>query len=407
MSDVDLNKLLGLNPAVAPAAPQADYSGVKGTGHDMQASREWASRPNDERYTSLAELDDMLVGRKANSTEIQVKTAYIVPQTEGGKLLFQIPGYNDLVEPTNLGFSHLCSRIKAPADYLRRLPNELASQCMQHGFDRAAVVDEEAIALISNGPAGPRLRAMTSVGYGRIWDSELTGAIRSVSEQTNDWQVPIAFNRPGMTYNPIVAMNVSKEATTLYSGDRDTFVFLCDQTRPIVAGKLRDGSDRLFFRGFMAWNSEVGTRKLGVKTFLYEMVCQNRQIHGQAGVEAIAQRHTKAAPEKFIREIVPALEAFMKGSATGIEAGLIAAQNAVIARNDEQRLTYLEQLLELGPAMSRFVLKTIEAEEGHPMETVFDCMQGLTAVARSIPNQDRRVEWEEKAAGLMKGLVAA
>jgi hypothetical protein len=349
----------------------------------------------------------MLAERKANSTEIQVRTADIVPQTEGGKLLFQIPGYNDPVEPTNLGFSHLCSRIKAPADYLRRLPNELASQCMQHGFDRAGLIDEEEIALITSGPAGPRLRAMTSVGYGRIWDSELSSAIRVLTEETNDWQVPIAFLRPGDHYNPVVAMDVSKEATTLYSGDRDTFIFLCDQTRPIVAGKLPDGSDRLFFRGFMSWNSEVGARKLGVKTFLYQMVCQNRQIHSQAGVEAIAQRHTKAAPAKFIREIVPALDAFIKGSSTGIEAGLVAAQKTIIARNDEQRMTYLEQLLELGPNMSRLVMSTVLAEEGHDMETIFDVAQGLTAIARGIPNQDRRVEMEERAADLMKPFVAA
>lgn len=405
--DVDLNKLLGLpSTQVAPPA-QADYSGVGGLGHDMTAHREWSSRPSDERFTSLAELDDMLVERRAKSTEIQIKTAGIVPQTEDGKLLFQIPGYNNLVEPTNLGFGHLCTRIKAPSDYLRRLSNETAVKCLQEGFDRAGVIDEEAIALISEGPGGPQLRAMTSVGYGRIWDAELSSAIRVLTEETMSWQVPIAFNRPGMTYNPIVAMNVSKEATTLYSGDRDTFIFLCDQTRPIVAGKLPDGSDRLFFRGFMAWNSEVGARKLGIKTFLYQMVCQNRQIHGQAGVEAIAQRHTKAAPAKFVREILPALKVFMEGSATGIEAGLITAQQTVIARNDEQRLTYLEQLLELGPAMSRHILKTIEAEEGHEMTTVFDCMQGLTAVARSIQNQDRRVEWEEKASGLMKSLVGA
>jgi hypothetical protein len=406
MSDKNLIEMFGLiPPPVTP--PQADYSRVGRTGQDMQASREWASRPNDERYTSLAELDDVLTERKANSTEVQIRTADIVPQTDGGKLLFQVPGFHDLVEPTNLGFTHLCNRIKAPADYLRRLPNELAAQCMQHGFDRAGLIDEEAIALITNGSAGPRLRAMTSVGYGRIWDSELSSAIRVLTEETNDWQVPIAFLRPGDHYNPVVAMNVTKEATTLYAGDRDMFLFLCDQTRPIVAGRLPDGSDRLFFRGFMTWNSEVGTRKLGVKTFLYQMCCQNRQIHSQAGVEAIAQRHTKAAPTKFAREIVPALKVYLEASATGIEAGLIAAQHAVIARDDTQRLTYLEQLLELGPNMSRHVLNTIEAEEGHPMTTVFDAAQGITAIARGIPNQDRRVEWESMAENLMKPFIAA
>lgn len=396
----DLNQMFGL-------AKQADYSNVGKTGHDMTANREWASRPDDERYTSMLALDEHLAAQRAASTEIQIKVAAIRPDQHDGKLVFHIPGYNGLVEPTHLGFSQLCSRIKAPADYLRRLPNDLAAQCMTYGFDQSAVEDEEAIALITETENGARLRATTSVGYGRIWDSELSGAVRKLAERNNDWQVPIAFLQPGDKYNPIVAMDVTKAATTLYSGDRDMFLFLVDQTRPIVAGKLPDGSDRLFFRGVMTWNSEVGVRRLGMKTFLYQMVCQNRQIHGQAAVEEISQRHTKSAPEKFLREIVPALEVYMNSTVTGIEAGLIKAQQTIVARTDEQRLTYLERLLELGPGLSRLVMSTVEAEEGHPLETVFDAAQGLTAIARGIANQDRRVELEGVAEDVMKPYLVA
>lgn len=389
--------------------PKADYSGVGPTGYDSTASREWATRLDDERFISMTALDEHLAQRRANSTEIQINVAGIQPSISDGRLMFEIPGYKGLVEPTNLGFSHLCTRIRAPSEYLRRLPNELAAQCMQYGFDRSVVAGDEVIALITADADGgtAKLRAMTSPGYGRIWDADLSGAVRVLSEETMDWQVPIAFHRPGMNYNPIVALDVTKNATTLYSGDRDTFIFLVDQTRPIVAGKLPDGSDRLFFRGFIAWNSEVGTKKLVIKTFLYEMVCMNRMIHGQACVEEMSQRHTKQAPEKFIRQILPALKVFMEGSATGIEAGLITAQQAIVARNDEQRLTYLEQMLGLGPLMNKRVLDAIVAEEGHPMETVFDAVQGLTAVARSYPNQDRRVELETLAAGLMEEFATA
>lgn len=406
----DLNKMFGLpSEGQVPETPKADYSNVGQTGYDSTASREWATRPDDERYISVPALNEHLLQRRANSTEIQIPTSGIQARVQDHRLVFEIPGYNDLVEPTNLAFGQLCSRIRAPSEYLRRLSNETAVKCLQEGFDRSAVADEEAIALITKEADGgvPKLRAMTSPSYGRIWDSELSDAIWNMTKDTMDWQVPIAFHTPGMKYNPIVALDVTKNATTLYSGDRDTFIFLVDQTRPIVAGKLPDGSDRLFFRGFMAWNSEVGTKRQGIKTFLYEMVCMNRMIHGQGAVEEMSQRHTKAAPEKFVRQIMPALKAFLDGGVTGIEKGLIAAQHAIVARNDEQRMTYLEEMLHLGSAMNKRVLAAILAEEDHEMETVFDAVQGLTAVARSFTNQDRRVEMETVASELMEDFVAA
>jgi hypothetical protein len=40
-------------------------------------------------------------------------------------------------------------------------------------------------------------------------------------------------------------------------------------------------------------------------------------------------------------------------------------------------------------------------EEGRPPESVFDFAQGITALARSKPHQDARLELEGKAAKLM------
>lgn len=407
----DLNQMFGLSGGKTPSSaqtPQADYSGARAAhGPDLTAHREWASRKDDERYCSMVELDEHLATQRAGSTEVTFKLADIRPEIDGDKLGFVIPGYKGLLEPTNHAFGQLCSKIRAPADYVRRLPNDLAVKCLQFGFDASEVGGEEAVALVTDLGQGPKLRATTTTGYGRIWDSQLSGAVRRLTEETNNWQVPIAFHKPGDVYNPVVALDVTKNATTLYSGDRDTFIYLCDQTKPIEAGRLPDGSPRLFFRGFICWNSEVGTRKIGVKTFLYEMTCANRMIWGQAGVEEVSRRHTKLAPEEFVTKIVPALKAYIDGGVTGIEQGLLKLQRSVVAENDEQRLAYLYQCLELGPVVAGRLLKTIEEEEGHPMETVFDCVQGLTAMARSIANQDRRLEAETMAGDLMKRYAAA
>lgn len=50
-------------------------------------------------------------------------------------------------------------------------------------------------------------------------------------------------------------VDVTKDTTTLYASDRDVFLFLVDDTNPIEAGRLADGSPDLYFRGFYCWNS--------------------------------------------------------------------------------------------------------------------------------------------------------
>jgi hypothetical protein len=68
-----------------------------------------------------------------------------------------------------------------------------------------------------------------------------------------------------MTHNPHV-------------DDRDVFLFLVDDTNPIEAGRLADGSPDLYFRGFYRWNSEVGSKTLGIASFYLRAVCMNRNL---------------------------------------------------------------------------------------------------------------------------------
>ena len=111
-----------------------------------------------------------------------------------------------------------------------------------------------------------------------------------------------------MVHNPHVA--ITKETTTLYASDRDVFLFLVDDTHPIEAGRLADGSPDVYFRGFYCWNSEVGSRTLGIASFYFRAVCQNRNIWGAENFEEITIRHSKYAASRFAQEAAPALESF-------------------------------------------------------------------------------------------------
>ena len=52
------------------------------------------------------------------------------------------------------------------------------------------------------------------------------------------------------------------------------------------------------------------------------------------------------------------------------------------------------------------MIETVLAEEGHPPASVFDFVQGITAVARSEPRQDARLELEMRAKRLMDKVAA-
>src|SRR5258708_17192491 len=199
--------------------------------------------------------------------------------------------------------------------------------------------------------------------------------------------------RPGST---IPVSTFPKDTTTLYASDRDVFVFLVDDLNPIEAGRLRDGSPDLYFRGFYCWNSEVGAKTLGMASFYLRAVCQNRNLWGVEDFEEIIIRHSKYAASRFAHEAAPALLNFANSSPLSFVNGIKAAREQIVARSDEDRIEFLRRR-GFSKAETAKVIETVLAEEGRPPESIFDFVQGITAVARHKPHQDARLDMEAKA----------
>src|SRR6478609_949065 len=94
-------------------------------------------------------------------------------------------------------------------------------------------------------------------------------------------------------------------------------LFLVDDTNPIEAGRLPDGSPDLYFRGFYCWNSEVGSKTLGIASFYLRAVCQNPNLWGVEDFEEITIRHSKYAASRFAHEAAPALTRARRPSSMG------------------------------------------------------------------------------------------
>ena len=245
------------------------------------------------------------------------------------------------------------------------------------------------------------LRAVTGPDYGRIWDHELVAAVMKIAgDGTGDtrWKVPGILDWSTMTHNPFV--EITKDTTTLYASDRDVFLFLVDDAHPIEAGRLPNGDPDLYFRGFYCWNSEVGSKTLGMASFYLRAVCMNRNIWGAEGFEEISIRHSKFAANRFAHEAAPALESFATSSPMPFITGIKAARERVVARTDEDRTGFLRQRGFSRPETDK-IIATVLDEEGRPPASILDFVQGITALARDKPHQDARLELEGKAAKLM------
>ena len=366
-----------------------------------RVSSEWFSRPDDEKFLSLTDLYASVRSRadRATTRVIESKAVRVEARSENPeRLSLIVPGDDGPIAPTNWSFGQLCSLVSAPASYLRNLPAALAGINLQHGLLSHR---GEQVKLLQTDEGRAELRAVTGPDYGRIWDHELVGAVMKIAGNGVDetrWKVPGVLDWGSMRYNPYV--DVSLETTTLYASDRDVFLFLVDDTHPIEAGKLANGDPDLYFRGFYCWNSEVGSKTLGMATFYLRAVCMNRNLWGVENFEEISIRHSKFAANRFAHEAAPALENFADSSPMTFIQGIKTARERIVARKDEDRETFLRKR-GFSKAETSKIIATVLAEEGHPPSSLYDFVQGITAHARTKTNQDTRLEVETKARTLL------
>lgn len=362
-----------------------------------RVSSEWFSRPADERYLSLDALMASVKGRAERSRTRTVESAAVrveASRDNPERLDLVLPGSDVPLAPTNWSFGQLASLVGAPAAYLRQLPAPLAGINLQYGLSSHRA---EQVKTLETDDGRMELRAVTGPDYGRIYDHELVAAVQRIAGNgTGDtrWKVPGVLDWSTGIYNPVV--DVTADTTTLYASDRDVFLFLVDDLNPIEAGRLPNGSPDLYFRGFYCWNSEVGAKTLGMASFYLRAVCQNRNLWGVDDFEEITIRHSKYAASRFAHEAAPALTRFADSSPQPFVNGIRQARERIVARTDEDRTSFLRKRGFSRGETAR-IIETVLVEEGRKPESVFDFVQGITAVARGKPHQDARLDLEGRA----------
>lgn len=349
-----------------------------------KANKQWSTRPEDERFTSL---DDLYTATKAYAESARERegVALSTLRVENVNGDVELVGRGGVpAKLTHWSFAQLAARIGAPASYLRSLPATLAAQNLNHGLaTKVANAADAVVNLLFHINGSYVLRALTSDRYERIWNYEV--AERLLALQTRGWEPA----RPDI--------RVKDERLPLYASDHDLFAFIRSQQTLNEAGNVAG-----LQRGLIVENSEVGAGSLRLTRFLYREMCGNHIIWGAEQVKEISLRHVGNIRQRF--SIWDAeIKAYLDTSGAADEARIAAAQRKRIAGTKDQVLDAL--FGKKIPGLSRKVLEAgydavVPAEDGDP-RTVWGIVQGLTRHSQTSKFGDTRTEIDRAAGRLL------
>lgn len=359
--------------------------------------RQYATRPADQRFETMDALQAAIEARTQSARErtIPFESLDIREAAWGENAAPILNGGADQARFTNWSFGQLCTRVGAPAGFLRNLSPSTAALALREAARQAADRKDMVKLLVADdesdldGPTGGKLvRAITSKEYGRIWDRDVVIATRRLLDASGDrFQNPLVWekNEDG-----------SHKRGGLYASDRDVFAFFIDGGSIVEEKGDREGA---LHRGFYVSNSETGSATLRLVSFLFRQCCGNHIIMGGRDVRSLSVRHTSGAPGRFLSEVAPAILDMAQASASGEEEAIRKAQNYMLPAEVEARDEFLFSN-GFTRAETRSAIEHAEKEEGGA-QTLWQVVNGFTARARDLAHIDARTDLERRAGKLL------
>lgn len=348
-----------------------------------QAHKQWATRPADERFANLDDLFEFTTARKRASAENNTAVRDLSLIIDGSD--FTINHQQPRAQLTHWSFSQLCRVVGAPAEYLRRLPIDLASTCLEYGIKRSTEKGKLLISESGYTSSSRQLRALTGPQYGRIWDADVIAEIVEATRGSG-WKVPEA------------RISNSSDRAGLYASDRDVFVFMVAGEVPIEIG------DAKLSRGFFCWNSETGSATFGLMTFLYNFVCGNHIVWGAEQISQLRIVHRADGPRRFVAEALPQLNKFLESRAD--KQRIVDTVSNAMKQPVGQGLDEVWQWFKDKPFTQKEVVRAWETanSEGENASRLWGMLQGFTSNARRYTHANSRVDLERRA-GIMLELT--
>lgn len=400
--------------------------------NSQAASREYASRPADERYPSLDALVRAATNEKNLSAErtYNLKDLHVVVagdlgdpadalsradriEREQARQTLRLQSPKGEGKFTHWSFGQLCRTLGAPAGYLRELPPTIAADALNFGLqDSEAGTAANLLVKAPNGDPEPTIRACTSDSYGRLWDAELYGSvINQITRHDDRWQLPPTW---------------SGEAAGAYRGDRDSFLVLVNGGSIVTDPSLRSSapqpvmgpggvtlgtsSDGSMYRGLLIRNSEVGAASVTIESILFRFICGNHMLWGAVADQTFKRRHFGShVLRDTVREIARIAYQWTSASTQRDDAIIRALIDHEVAHTKE---AVIDELRAIGATREQATAayERCEQTESASPRSFWGAVQGLTRVSQDAGYQDERYQLDRIAASLLvKGrkLVAA
>lgn len=369
----------------------AEINNNQATSKGMAA---WTNRPGDHAFDTIDDVLEHTQKMKDKSFIKESALEHLGVMTPGNSLT---PGADELyitkdgsgARFNNHSFNQFCNVIGARASEWRKFPAALAQVPLTWLVQNGECKDVKLLlSHLDNDKV--ECRAVNSSSYGRIWNHALVKAVKDHIDPAV-WKVP-----------QNITFHLKRGFIT--ANDRKVFVFLVNESNPIEMKGLQP-----LYRGFYAWNSEVGDGTCGIAEFLLNKVCANRAMVGVTDFHELNIRHTSGAPDRWIRDAVPALHEYVNASTTHMAEILQASRTKQIAKDEKGALEWLQNRGFTGTlAKSALESAREESRGADPTSSpysVWNVIQGLTAEAREKVNNDDRVEIERQAGKIMKAVM--
>jgi hypothetical protein len=354
------------------------------------AHREWATRPPDERYTSVSALYDAARARRERLDARAIDTNDLRTEAVASDALVLNDASGIRLGLTHWSFEQLAGIAGAPPKYLRTLPAPIASDAINFGLRRHARQEQQ---LYVEHGAPRTVHAITSTRYARVHHDELAGRVLDLMSAHPAWHLPLGY-KDGV-------FGAARVPSGAYLGDRDMFLFLVDGNRD-----LDDPSDRTqsgLFRGFILRNSDVGAAALTLDVFLFRAVCGNHIIWGFQHVAGFRRRHVGASIQEACTTSLEGIRAALDADPSADRAVLQRATTQELGPTREAVIDTVAQRVDLSIKQATEAYAVAEAYESNP-RSVWGYVQGLTRVSQRTPWQDGRFALD-RAAGRLLNLV--
>ena len=445
-----------LNPsamrAQADVNPNLIFTQRSG-GNLYVASRQWASRPEDECFQSIEELhrfcQDVTNRSSVKTVSLKDMKAELVTNEVPSKTHFEqdiVLGNPRLRDNPTLSFSNHSFRRMLPflnpspnANFLQSIPEDLAVQNLNYCLSKSnkasqiLVYDktetetwhydskgnytgdgrspiEYARAAKESGHSKNELliRAFTSHRYTRVGNEEITRILLVLQDE-------LGYGIPGQ-HGTNAASRIkrdrtasTKKGTGLYASQQDMFALIAFDDIGI------DIPGHELVRCLMIGNNEVGEGSFFVNVILCDYICMNHIIWGMKNSLSMSARHVGQGPRELLKNLPLVLAAAKFQEAGSQEAtihramqlpavstaafskaiGIRAKKQAIIKELYGNKKLFSKSALEEGFAHA-------EGRQHLNPLTVWGIVQGVTAAARAIPHYDRRHNVQRNASRYME-----